>query len=31
MVGNVLESNPLPGAIYRRDKEVKLGVGGASC
>jgi len=25
--GKVLESQPAPGSIYRRDKEVKLGVG----
>jgi hypothetical protein len=31
LYGHVLESNPAPGTIYRRDKEVKLGVGAASC
>lgn len=31
LYGDVLESDPPPGTIYRRDKEVKLGVGAASC
>ena len=31
LVGMVLESQPGPGAIYRRDKEVKLGVGALTC
>ena len=31
LFGHVLESSPPPGTIYRRDKEVKLGVGAATC
>jgi len=31
LVGDVIESQPTPGTVYRRDKEVKLGVGALSC
>lgn len=31
MVGKVLESQPGAGTVYRRDKEVKIGVGALSC
>jgi membrane peptidoglycan carboxypeptidase len=31
LYGDVLQSDPPPGSIYRRDKEVKLGVGAATC
>ena len=31
LYGRVLESNPPPGTIYRRNNEVKLGVGAATC
>ena len=31
LVGLVIESNPAPGSVYRRDNEVKLGVGALTC
>ena len=31
LVGLVVESSPAPGTIYRRDNEVKLGVGALTC
>jgi membrane peptidoglycan carboxypeptidase len=31
LVGVVVESNPAPGTIYKRSKEVKLGVGALTC
>ena len=31
LVGLVIESSPAPGTVYRRDNEVKLGVGALSC
>jgi membrane peptidoglycan carboxypeptidase len=31
LTGKVVESQPAPAAVYRRDKEVKLGVAGVTC
>jgi len=31
LIGDVVESQPGPGAVYSRNKEVKLGVGAAAC